>query len=96
MCQISTCKLDLHIEVGYDNFAEDAKEEPQVENVVFLDLMCVQGVEAKAVCQNWDYQIGAVANIEDLSNSAHTGIAVDFAELRHDEVFIYEDVDDKA
>ena len=65
--------------------------------------MCVQGVEAKAVCQNWNGQIDGVANIEDWITYAHTGIAfteprhgLEFAELRHDENFIYEDVDDKA
>ena len=71
--------IDLHIEIGDDDLDKYSHQQPDIECIVTFDLVSVQSVEAVAVREERDQEVGAVANEEDSMDRVHARIAVDFA-----------------
>ena len=87
---------NLHIEVGNDNFGEDAEQKTQVERVVALDLVSVESVETVAISEDREEDIEGVAGDKGVLDRAKRRIAVNFSELGKDEVSIHDNIDEEA
>jgi len=87
---------NLHIEVGYDDFAEDAQEESQVEGVVVLDFVGEESVIAVTVCEGGDHKVECVGGDKSGLDRAHRRVAVYFSQLRQDEISVHQNIDDEA
>ena len=87
---------NLHIQVGNDNFGEDAEKQTKVERVVALDFVSVESVETVAVGEDGENNVEGVADDESVLDRAKRRIAVNFSKLRKDEVSIHDNIDDEA
>ena len=87
---------NLHIQVGDDDLAEDADEQPEVKVVVLRHLVRVERVVAEHVGQGARHEVHTVADQKGFLDRVHARIAIDFAELRQDELPVHHDVDDQS
>ncbi len=88
--------LYLHIEVADDNFAKNAKQEPEVESIILLDLVWVKGWISIAKSKAAGCKIHSIAGEECLAYVSDGRIAVNLTQLRHDKVSINYHISDQA
>ena len=63
--------VDLHIEVGDDDLAEDGEQQPAVKAIILVHLVSVQSTEAIAESKQAEQEVQPVSDKECLLDSAH-------------------------